>query len=422
MATRHLVPPEADLPRLAARTTRTLFAAQSLGSAAFLVASTVSPLVATELGGAESWAGVPTAVYMFGSALAAFAWGRLMDPLGRRATLALGMAAGLAGAATASASVEARVLAAFLAGVLLMGTANSALQLARFVSAEVHPPERRGRAIANVVVGGAVGAMFGPLLAGPAAAAARSLGLAPFAGPYAASAAFFVFLTAWVALRLRPEPAVLARAIASTAAAADPGRARPLGTILDDAGVRVAVTSMVFGQVVMTMLMVITAVHMRHHHHGLAHISAVLSAHVLGMYLPSLAAGQLTDRWGRHSVIVAGGVMLALSTLAAAPSTGAPALAAALFLLGVGWNFCFVGGSALLADRLTARERARTQGASDTVTGLVAAAGSLASGFVFSRLGYAAMALVSGLAALLPVVAAMAGRPRAATVPSPGTS
>jgi MFS family permease len=142
-----------ETARTARRIRNVLFAAQSLGSAAFLVASTVNAIAGAMLGGSAAWAGAPSATYQAGQAMAAFLWGRLMDPLGRRATLASGLLVGVLGASVASRSVSSPSLLPFLIGLLLMGFAQSAMQLGRFVSAEVHPPHERGRAISFVVLG-----------------------------------------------------------------------------------------------------------------------------------------------------------------------------------------------------------------------------------------------------------------------------
>ena len=107
----------------------------------------MNAIAGAKLGGSAAWAGAPSATYQAGLALAAFLWGRLMDPLGRRVTLAAGLLVGALGAGIASRSVTSQSLVPFLAGLLLMGFALSALQLGRFVSAEVHPPLERGRAI-----------------------------------------------------------------------------------------------------------------------------------------------------------------------------------------------------------------------------------------------------------------------------------
>jgi MFS family permease len=363
--------------------------------------------VAASLAGRPSWAGVPTAFYQTGAALAAFGWGLAMDRLGRRPTLILGMTAGLLGASAACAGVGTRSLPVFLAGVLLMGTANSALQLGRFVAAEVHPPAERGRAISRVVLGGTVGAVFGPWAVGPAGRAARALGPDPLAGPYAVSAVLFAVVAGLLAVALRPEPRELAREVARAhpAPAAD-GAARPLAQVFRDPLAGAAVLTMVSNQVVMTMLMVITSLHMAHHDHPLSSISAVLSSHVFGMYAFSILSGRLADRAGRPLVIALGALALLAACLTAPLSPQVLPLAAALFLLGLGWNLCYVGGSALLADRLRVEERARVQGLNDFLVGLASAAGSLGSGLVFAGHGYGVMAGVGAVVSLVPLALA----------------
>jgi MFS family permease len=156
----------------------------------------------------------------------------------------------------------------------------------------------------------------------------------------------------------------------------------------------------------MTMLMVITSLHMAHHHHPLTSISAVLSSHVVGMYAFSILSGRLSDRAGRPMVIALGAVALLGSCLTAPLSPNVFPLAASLFLLGLGWNFCYVGGSALLADRLRVEERARVQGANDFLIGVASAAGSLGSGLVFAAHGYAIMGAVGAVVSLVPLALA----------------
>jgi MFS family permease len=361
--------------------------------------------VGAQLSGRPSWAGLPSATYQVGAALAAVGWGHAMDRFGRRPTLVLGLCAGVLGAVVAAAAVIAGSFAALLCGLVLMGAANSALQLARFVAAEVHPPAERGRAIANVVIGGTVGAVVGPLLVGPMGRVAQGLRVDELAGPYAASALLFAVAAVLILARLRPDPAQIGRELGrlyAPASGAGEDAARPLGQILRQRGTRVAMATLVLAQVVMVMLMVITSLHMKGHHHPLGRIAAVISAHVVGMFAFSVASGQLADRWGRGPTIVGGAVLLSLACLTAPLSPAALPLGVSLFLLGLGWNLCYVGGSALLADDLFPAERARAQGFNDFLMGAASATGSLGSGWVFATLGYGAMGLVAAAAALVP--------------------
>lgn len=379
-----------------------LFVTQAFGSAGFLVASTVTPIVGADLARRAAWAGVPTACYWAGGAIFASVWGRLMDPIGRRRTLSLGLTTGVIGASVAAGAIALRSFLGFVLGLVLMGAANAAMQLGRFVAGEVHEPASRGRAIATVVMGGTVGAVLGPVLVAPMSDLAQSLGGPGLAGPYAASAAFFVAGAAVVAALLFPEPRDIAARHATTSGPTTP--ARDLGAIVADRRIWTTMLAMVAGQAIMTMLMVITSLEMSHRDHGLQAISGVMSAHVLGMFGFSLISGRLADRWGRGRLIAAGGLLLVASGIIASRAIAVLPLGAALWLLGLGWNFVYVGGSTMLSDQLSPAERARVQGLNDSLVTGTAAFGSIVSGVVFSLVGYGVMGVVCAVAGLVPLV------------------
>ena len=322
--------------------------------------------------------------------------------------LAIGMLLGATGSTISAGAIIGQSFWTFFGGAVLVGMAVSAVQLSRFVSAEVHPVAERARAISTVVLGGTVGAIFGPLTAGPMARAAASRGLDELAGPYGASIVLFLVGTALIVLFLRPEPRDLARALAREGPVDAVGPARTLAEIYRERPAQVATAAMLFGQLVMVMLMVITPLHMRVHQHAIGSISFVISAHVVGMYAFSIISGRLADCWGRVQVIITGGAFLILACLAATLSPEVVPLSVALFLLGLGWNLCYVGGSSLLSDQLSPPERARTQGFNDLLVGLASAAGSLGSGIVFAGIGYNAMGLVGTAAALIPLTMTLA--------------
>jgi MFS family permease len=397
-----------DSARSATHLTRTLFAAQSLSSAATVAIFPIVAIAGAKLSGQSTWAGVPAMAYQLGGAFAAFLWGRLMDPLGRRSVLAIGMLLGATGSTISAGAIIGQSFWTFFGGAVLVGMAVSAVQLSRFVSAEVHPVAERARAISTVVLGGTVGAIFGPLTAGPMGRAAASRGLDELAGPYGASIVLFLVGTALIVLFLRPEPRDLARALTREGPVDGAGPARTLAEIYRERPAQVATAAMLFGQLVMVMLMVITPLHMRVHQHAIGSISFVISAHVVGMYAFSIISGRLADRWGRLPVIITGGAFLILACLAATLSPEVVPLSVALFLLGLGWNLCYVGGSSLLSDQLSPPERARTQGFNDLLVGLASAAGSLGSGIVFAGIGYNAMGLVGTAAALIPLTMTLA--------------
>jgi MFS family permease len=229
----------------------------------------------------------------------------------------------------------------------------------------------------------------------------------------------FVLAGTVLALLLRPDPRQIARRL--DALEPDPGGARParpLAELARDGGVVRAVIAMVLSQGVMTLVMGITSLHMRDHGHALDPISIVFSAHTLGMFGFSLVTGWLVDRWGRLPMIRLGGVLLAASCALATLSHAAGPLTAALFVLGLGWNFAFVGGSALLSDRLSVAERGRTQGVNDLLMGSVAASAAVGGGVVYAAYGYAALAWGGAAISLLLLLAVRSGRRASPAAPA----
>jgi MFS family permease len=392
-------------PNLASKITSTLFLAQSFGSAGFIAVATVSSIVAAQLSGNPAFAGLPSSVYLLGSALAAPALGYGMERAGRRAAMSLGLLLGVAGASLAAKAIIDHSFPIFISGMVLMGVAQASVQLGRFIAAEVHPPSERGRAISNVVIGGTVGAVLGPLLVGPSGQLVNQFGMDELAGPFVVAVVLLFLAGLVIFLRLRPDPREIGREIARLypAPGTDPTSARPLSVIFRKPAPLTALSVMVFAQVIMVMLMVITALHMRQHQHMLTDVSLVISSHTFGMFAFSVISGRLVDRWGREPVILTGLGTLILACLAAPLSPNVLPLAAALFLLGLGWNFCYVGGSSLLSDHLIPAERARAQGFNDMLIGLVSAAGSFGSGLIFAALGYPSMGMIGAALALLPM-------------------
>jgi MFS family permease len=353
-------------------------------------------------------AGVPGALYVLGQACGSVIWGFSMERIGRRRALAFGQVIGVIGSVIAMAAVVDRSFFFFLGGLLLVGVARSAVDLGRFAAAEVHLPAERGRAISKVVLGSTVGAVFGPLLVGPTGRLALWAGFAELAGPYGVGCGVLALAAALIFSGLRPDPRDIGRELALTHPESVPGRAtRPLAEILRQPGVVVAMISVVFAQLVMMVPMSITSVHMKTHEHALTAVSLVISAHTLGMFAFSLISGRLTDRWGRGRVIILGSAVMILSCLMAAPSVGLVPLLAALFLLGLGWNFAYVAGSTLLSDQLSPGERAKTQGCNDLLLNLASAASQIGSGLIYASGGFAIMGLAAAAAAVVPLASAI---------------
>lgn len=389
----------------AVRIRRILFLGQSLFSAGYLAAVTLASIVGAALADNPAWAGVPAAALLVGAAVSASFWGAAMDQLGRRRTLVAGQLLGASGAGLAIWATVIESMAVFLLAMLALGAAKASSDLGRYVAGEVHPPAYRARAIATVVLGATIGAVVGPLLVSPAGALSLNFGLKETAGPYLAASLALLLTALVLAIGLRPEPRELARGIAERypepselVAAASPWLA------LRKPGARLAAMTLVAAQMVMVMVMVITSLYMQGNGHELSAISLVISSHTFGMYAFSVVSGQLADRFGRYSIMLAGLLLLGLSSGLAGLSAGVLPLGVTLFGLGLGWNLCYVGGSTLLSDSLRAQERAKVQGITDTLVASASAVGSLGSGVVFAALGYGIMGLIGAAVSLLPAV------------------
>lgn len=369
-----------ELARAGRRITGAVFAAQALGSAGVIGIATVATIVGADLSGRTGLAGVPGAVFALGTALAALPWSLATDAIGRRGGLALGGAVGAIGAVGAVAAFLAGSFPLLLLALAVAGSGQAAFRLGRFAAAEATPPAKRGRAVATVVLAGAAGSVLGPQLLPRAGRVAELGGADPLVGAYAVAVICFVLAAAVLALLLRPDPREVARQLDALEPHPAGTAARRPRELLADGGVVRAIVAMVLAQGVMLLVMGITALHMRDNGHALTAISWVFSAHTLGMFGFSLATGWLVDRWGRLPTIRLGAGLLIVSCVAAPISTAVGPLVVALFLLGLGWNLAYVGGSSLLSDRLAPAERARIQGVNDLLIGGAAATASVGRG------------------------------------------
>jgi len=381
------------------RARRALAAGVALGSTGHIAAVTVATIVAKDLIGSDALAGLPGATVVLGAATGAVLLSSLMARRGRRPGLVAGYGIGVIGALVATAAILVRSFELLLVGTTLIGFGNAANQLSRYAAADMVPPARRASAIGMVVWGGTVGSVIGPWLVPIATVMAIGVGLPGLAGPYLVPVVF-VGAAALLSLRmLRPDPYELAdttpdeMAAAIDAAGAD---SDPIRAILRRPAIVAALMALVVGQITMTLIMTMTPLHMTEHGHDLAAVGLVLSGHTLGMYAFSPVSGWLTDRVGRLQTIYLGTVVLAVSAVMTivAPPEGGLILPTGMFLLGLGWSFAYVGGSALLSDHLELHERTRVQGVADAMIWSAAAAASLGSGLIVAAAGYAALGVL----------------------------
>ena len=347
---------------------------------------------------------------LFGRALAAYPIGWVMDAAGRRPALALGYFMGVTGAVIGALAIMGESYPGLVAGAAVFGMSRAASDQSRYVAAEVHPAQRRGRIIGRMVFAGTIGAIAGPLIVGLSTELAEGAGIEPFAGPWLAAAVLVGVSVTLIMTFVRPDPrdmAIASPAAPVAAGGAQDADARPLREIFRAMNVRVAVLAMLIGQLVMVMVMTIAPVHLHDHGHVATTISIAVAVHTVGMFGLAALTGRLVDRYGRMPVIALGTAQLVAAGALTPFSADLGVMLLAMFLVGYGWNMCFVAGSALLIDGLSPRERGRTQGAGDALAAVAAATGSLATGPVFSAGGmnWVGVAALAGSFVLVTVLA-----------------
>lgn len=408
MVTRSLdvvVTDPAERERLQRRTLRVLVGGQIVGAAALGSSVTVGAFVVQEiLGDMTPWGGIATATSTIGTAFMAQMLARVMARKGRRAGLTRGYLLATLGCAVAAVGVELMFLPVFIVGLFLFGNGQAANLLARYAATDLATSDSRGSAMSRVVFASTFGAVFGPLLIGPAQwAGTEWFGLHKYSGPWLFSAIFLSLAALNTVTRLRPDPLVASGAVGATPAPRPPIRT-VVAMIWSSPRGRLAVTAMIVSQATMVAVMTMTPVHLRlHGHEGVS--VYVVSLHIAGMFAFSPLIGRFTDTYGRYSAIVTAGVVLAVS-LAIATFSGDVEwlLFPSLWLLGIGWNFGLIGGSSLLVDSVPDKERVAVQGTADLLMSFCGGVAGFSSGFIRRAFGFHVLSAVALVAAGILVV------------------
>jgi MFS family permease len=408
---------EATKPRTTpsrGRLMTTLFAAQVCGSTGHSIGMAIGGITAAAITGTNTWSGIPIAVGALGTALASWPLSRLMERSGRRPGLALGYGLAVLGALIAMAAVTTRSFPLLLAGMALFGISQTSNLLSRYAAADVSPSAQRGRAMGLIVWGSSAGSILGPNLMEPALRLGRSFGLEPTASAFLISVAGYAVAALLVELFLRPDPLAVARQLHESAAlgrSSEP--ARRLGEILSDVRVQLALATLTISQFVMISTTSTSPVYLHDQGHTVQTIGVAVSLHLGGMYVASPLSGWLCDRLGRLPMIGVGALVLIGAVMLAglAPGSDRALVILGLFLNGVGWNFAFVAGSALLTDALSPAERASTQGIADLFMGMMGAFGSAAGGMILGVWGFTILNAVGAALVLGPLAATLLRRP-----------
>ena len=333
---------------------------------------------------------LPVTCWVAGGAVATLPASLYMKRVGRRAGLMQGMLLSIAGAVLCAAAMWLGSFWALCFGALVFGGFNAFGQYYRFVAADASPPEWRPTAISLVLSGGLVGGVLGPTVS----RATVDLPGPKFAGAFLALTIYAVAMIALIALLRLP----------GGGAQEATARGRPLAEIAAQPKFIVAVLSGAIGYGVMNFIMTSTPIAMQVCGYPYGDAAFVISSHVIAMFVPSFATGPLIKRVGVFPILLAGAALNLVAIGIALAGVTVANFWWALVVIGVGWNFLYIGGTTLLTETYRPEERATAQGANETAIFVMMAISSLSSGMIVTGAGWEKV----NLAALPLIVAAMA--------------
>lgn len=371
----------------------------AVGQAIFNSTRALSILVATlvsakMLGPDLTFVTAPITVMLVGTTFATLPAAHFMQRFGRRAGFVLGGLVGALGGAVCLWAITVDSFVLFNAGVFLFGIYSGFAGLQRFAAADAAEPAFRARAISWVIAAGLVGAVVGPETAKLTRMGIEGI---EYAGTMVALIGFTLASAVVSLLVDLPRPTREQRAETG----------RPLPEILKQPAIVVAIAAGMIGFVTMNLLMTTTPIAMRiGHGFHFDDAALVIEWHILGMFAPGLVTGSLIARFGSIRIIAAGGVLLLATIAIALHGVSLWHFWIAMFVLGIGWNFSFTGGTTLLTEFHTPAERAKVQGTNDFIVFTFMAMSSMFSGTLYYLMGwawvnYAALPMVVVMMALL---------------------
>jgi len=338
----------------------------------------VTGLAGFALADNKALATVPPTCYVLGSAITTIPASLLMKAIGRRAGFQAGTAAGMIAGAVCAAALYVADFGLLCFGMFLLGIYTAFGKYYRFAAADAADVSFRAKAISLTLAGGLLGGVVGPEMAKHSSSAVVGY---EYLGTYLSLIA--VALLAMLLLTRLDIPML------SEKERADPGR--PLAEIMRQPVFIVAAMAGMFSYGIMNLLMTSTPLAMRAHDHHFNDAAFVLQWHMIGMYAPAFFTGSLVQRFGVVRIILTGIAINLACMLTALAGTDLINFWAAMFLLGVGWNFMYVGGSALLTECHIPAERAKTQAANDFLIFLTMAISSASSGLLLHKSGWHAV-------------------------------
>lgn len=350
-----------------------------------------SALVGARLADTPTLATLPLALQFLGMMMSSFTASMLMKHIGRKAGFIGGLVLAICGAWLCAVSIYSGNFLGFCAGSVLMGMFNGVGQYYRFTAAEVAPAEFKARAISYVLAGGVLAAFMGPNLARFTRDIVEG---SQFGGSYMSLIAVYGLSIVFISLTRIPPPSDIERSSGG----------RPLSRIIAQPVFFVAVLGALVGYGVMNLVMTATPLAMEGCGFDFGPTSQVIQWHVVGMFLPSFFTGRLIERYGVLNIMMTGGVLMLGCIAVNLHGVTYAHFLVALVLLGIGWNFLFIGGTTLLTEAYAPAEKAKTQGINDFIVSTTVACTALSSGYLNFRFGWETLNEV----AIPAVIAALA--------------
>lgn len=357
-----------------------LVAAQALGAATPPIIISLGGLVGQMLSSNPSLATLPVSLYQLGLALSTIPAAYTAKRLGRRTTYMSGALVGTLSALLAAWGIFASSFLYFCLGVTLAGFYGACVQSYRFAAADTVTPERRARAISLIMIGGLIAAIIGPQVV---IWTRDSLVTAPFAGSFISQAALSLLAIPLLALLRMPRPQVSQQT--------DSGRS--LREIARTPRFPVAVLAGVVSFGLMSFIMTAAPMAMVGCGYSVGTAALGIQWHVLAMFGPSFITGKLIDRFGNNTLTAFGLVLIAASGILALGGLDLTNFWGSLVLLGVGWNFGFIGATSMVTDCYRPNERAKVQAINDFLVFGTVAGASFFSGHLLNTAGWDAINL-----------------------------
>ena len=369
-----------------------LIVCQLISATGSIVIVTLAGIIGASLSDNPAWATLPVSMTVVAVAMTTVPATLLMRRIGRPRGFALASVSAVFAVCVATAAIHVESFALFVIAGMLFGINMAFTQQYRYAAAESVPPDKTALAISFVLVGAIGGAFVGPELA---TRGRFWIDGVPYAGTLLSLAVLYS-IQALLLLRLQR--------FEETADAAERPEGRPLGEIVRQPVYLVAVLGSIAGYGLMTLVMTATPLSMHiFGGHSLEATAGVIRAHVLGMYVPSLFSGFLITRLGVTRLMLLGVLALLATSIIGLQGQSVLHYWWALVLLGVGWNFLYVGGTTMLTYSYTIEERFRAQAVNEFMVFGMSASTSLLAGTMMHLVGWTWLMLLP-----IPVLLAVA--------------